>query len=207
MVLLARKPRIVLSGGPKSGKTTLMRILAEEFADDLQFMPEVATLLHDHVGVKVPTPGTPQHARYSRHLTLAQIALEDAADIQAHADGKLASLCDRGIVDNIAYLAGGNEEFERVTGVDLRSAYGRYDLPVVLALAPREVFEDRARGGNASRKETYDEAVPLDARTYGVWRIHPYTQFVGNEGGWDNKALAAVSIVRQFLDRIRGGAR
>lgn len=190
-----------------SGKTTLMQILAEEFADELQFVPEVATLLHDHVGVKVPAPGTSEHARYSRHLTLAQIALEDAADIQAHADGKLASLCDRGTVDNIAYLAGGHGEFERVTGVDPRNAYARYDLPVVLALAPREVFEDRARNNNASRKETYDEAVPLDARTHGVWRIHPNYWFVGNEGGWDRKALAVVSVVREFLDKIRGGVR
>ncbi|NBS41298.1 hypothetical protein EBS80_01400, partial [bacterium] len=199
MLIRPNLPRWVLSGGPKSGKSTIIAILRAEFGHVVHFLPEVCTLLHDHAGIIVPTPGTPSHHAYSRRITRMQIDLEDAADDQAHADGKLLVCCDRGIVDNIAYLEGGEEEFERVTGVSCTEARGRYAGAHVLELAPRHVFVDPTHGFNPSRREGYDEALALDGNTYGVWAPHPRCVRVTNERGWDGKIHRVMTDVRQML--------
>lgn len=206
MSVRPKTPRWVLSGGPKSGKSTLVEILRREFGHVVHFLPEVCTLLHDHAGITVPTPGTPAHRAYSRRITRMQIDLEDAADDQAHADGKFLVYCDRGIVDNIAYLEGGEDEFERVTGVSSSEARGRYAGAHVLELAPRHVFEDPTRGFNRSRRENYDEGLVLDGRTYGVWMPHPRCVRVTNERGWDGKVSHVVTDMRQVLRELGVGA-
>lgn len=202
MTIRPRLPRYALSGGPKSGKSTILELLREMYPRAIHFVPEMATLLHEQAGIRVAAPGTPEHRAYSHRITMMQIHLEDAADDQARADGKLLVYCDRGIVDNVAYLPGLQEEFERVTGVRVADAHGRYDGAHVLELAPRHVFEDPSRGFNPSRRETYEEAVALDRRTYDVWMPHPGCRRFGNELGWDGKVRGVMSDVERILREL-----
>lgn len=192
-------PRIVLSGGPKAGKSTLVELVRAEFPGTVCIFPEMATFLQTHFGIEVPAPGSDEHRLYNTRLTHAQVVLEDMVDAHAAAMGYAAVLADRGIVDNAAYLLGGIEEFERQTGIRFADALARYDLPIVLEIAPRDVFEDPRFGENKARKETYDQGSALDLRTRGVWAPHPRYRFHGNDLGWDGKVNGGMSDIRSFV--------
>src|SRR4051812_35381169 len=101
--------RIVLTGGPCSGKTTVQRALSEEFHDEVVLVPEAATMLLDH-GFPVPGKHLPWGQEWQATLQAAilplQRALEDAYLLVAANRGSQLVVCDRGVLDGAAYTPG-----------------------------------------------------------------------------------------------------
>lgn len=195
--LQPRLPRIVLTGGPCSGKSTLIRILQDRFGDKLQCVPEVATIIIGQVGIRPAIGDNQKLIAMQRTIAHVQMEFEDISHLQAAHDGKRATVLDRGLMDNPAYLPGGTHQFTEITGIEQRTAFDRYDVVIHLAVPPRDVY-DRDKVNNPARSENYEGAVALGERIGLAWGDHPHYHPVLTED-WDAKVAAVVAIVESFL--------
>lgn len=197
---IARIPRIVLTGGPCSGKSSVMEEAVRRFGRDLHCVPEVATIVIGQVGVKPPVKRPLDYLGFQKAIARVQRIFEDASAGQARRDDKKALLLDRGLFDNAAYLPNGRVDLARMLGADLRHEAAQYDLVLVLATPPRDVYE-RHKADNPARSESYDEAWDLGRRIGQAWADHPgLVSVVGSN--WDEKRQRALGHIEAFLQRL-----
>ncbi len=189
--LVPRLPKIVLTGGPCSGKSKLMEAFARDYGFALHCVPEVATILITLVGILPSTPG------FQSTVYRVQRSFEEAAELQAIADGKRAVLLDRGTVDALAYMADGEAEFLRLTGKTAASERARYHRVLCLAAAPRDVFE-REKRNNAARSEEFGQAVERGTLVTNAWAPGGNTLVVDGDT-WEEKLASAVRAIAPLL--------
>lgn len=189
--------RCVLTGGPASGKSTLMRKLRRRFSKTLHCVPEVATIIINQVGVKPPAHPDARR-RFQREVVQIQLDFESISELQAYSDGKNAMLMDRGVLDTGPYFPKGLEEFDRVTQLNREYVHGLYDLVICLETPPRTVYE-RVKGNNKARYETYEQAVRTSSQTRHAWSKHPNFHFISNFGGWRHKVERVTALVEHFV--------
>jgi predicted ATPase len=158
--------RIVLTGGPGSGKSTAAAFLAREFVDDLWVLPESATLLYK--GGLPRAQGDLGQQVAQRAIYTVQRSLEDASALQH--PGRV-QLCDRATVDGAAYWPDGPDAFFRAMGTTRRGELGRYDAVVFMHTAAR--MPAGYERDLDVRTEDRDEAVELDRRMFELYGDHP----------------------------------
>jgi len=189
-----RVRRVVITGGPGSGKSTVLTELRPHYPDAM-FVPEVATILISQVGVR-PKPGDPVSlAKFQQAVYRTQRIFERTSVEFAALEGKRLVVMDRGTMDNAAYI--GVRELERLMNTTARAEYSYYDAVIALDVPPRAVYE-RIKGNNPARSEDYPAAAALERAIVGAWSGHPKLAIVGNDGGWDGK----VADVRRVLDGL-----
>lgn len=191
--------RIVLTGGPCSGKSAAIRQLTAEFPGAFQVIPEVASLVVKELGVSPPVDDRVALRRYNRAFGEIQRSFETVALHQAMQDGRRAVLMDRGTMDNAPYLPGGKIELERVYMSTAAAEFARYDLVVFIRMPERQVYE-RHRADNPARLETYDFAAWLEHRTGIAWNGHPNVIVVPDFPTWEEKYAA----IRDAVVRAAG---
>ncbi len=170
-----RLPKVVLTGGPCSGKSTLMREIQELYGDRVHCVQEVATILISEVGLRPDPKDAHMYESFQRTLYAVQRSFEEAAELQALRDGKKILVLDRGTVDAVAYMPAENgydreEAFEALVRRKVGDELGRYRHVIVLAVPSKETYEAHC-ANNPARTETYERAVMLGERIAEVWRI------------------------------------
>lgn len=180
-------PKIVLTGGPCAGKTTAMTYICQRLSELGYYpfiVPEAATLL-------MSGKATPEGCVTSPQL-FQRLVMETMMQMEAHFEAaaremthlKPVILCDRGIMDNRAYMT--ETEFAEVAqslGLDLRTMRDeRYHGILHLRSAAIGAEEFYTTANNAVRKETLEEARALDERTLLSWLGHPHLAVIDNEG-------------------------
>jgi CYTH domain-containing protein len=199
---LENLPRLVLTGGPCSGKTTVIEHLQGLFGDEVQFVPEIATIL-DKNGITVPDDGDPvTMLEFQTTVSRIQRVFEDGAVRHAYRKGRKALICDRGEVDGGAYMKGGLDTLEIVSGIDIRHLYERYARVIYLSVPPKDVY-DANKGNNTARKEDHGQASRVGQATLQAWQGHPYLSVIGNYDTMQEKLDAVATQVRAFLDDLR----
>lgn len=188
--------RIVLTGGPCSGKSVLMRQLKQEFGAAVHCVPEVATILIAQVGVR-PGNDALSSRRFQRTVARVQKSFEEASADQAFRDGKQAILLDRGLLDSAAYLPGGVIELMDVLQSQSRHELGQYDMVIWLASPPEDVYE-RERSNNPARTESYADALARGTQVRDAWRGHHRLREVW-KNAWEEKVAAVRHHVRTLL--------
>ncbi|TAK05173.1 hypothetical protein EPO33_04325 [Patescibacteria group bacterium] len=189
--------RIVLTGGPCSGKSALMALLKKEFGAAVHCVPEVATTLIAQVGIRPSTEALAAR-RFQRVVARVQRSFEEASADQALRDGKRALLLDRGLMDNAAYLQGGVSELMEVLQSQTGHEFGQYDAVVWLCPPPPEIYA-RDRTNNPARAESYAEAVVRGTRVREAWADHPRLVCV-EDTSWEDK----VARVRRHVADLLG---
>jgi CYTH domain-containing protein/predicted ATPase len=187
-------PLIALTGGPCSGKTTAIRELKAELGERVRFVPEAARFLIEEMGLR-PDPGDiVAWGNFQEKLYLTQRTLEETALDEAHSRGQKAVIADRGTLDSLAYLEGGEKEFERISGARVDHELMRYKRVIVLSPAPKQVYAN-----DSARRESYEEACELGDRIRLAWGKHPNLRLTRLDG-WPHKlseirehVLAAIS--------------
>lgn len=200
MMSVAPLPMIVLTGGPCSGKSTSMRELQERYPE-LAFVPEVATLVIAHAGIKPPLGDEVGMAKFQRLIYGVQRAFEHAAQDQAMRNGKKAIILDRGSMDNAAYVPGGVEGLSKILHTTAADEYARYHAVLCLSQPGRDVYE-RMRANNPARSEDFDTAEALSTRIKASWGSHPRYHAIPTGSGWDEVSTAIHGLIRQFLDKL-----
>jgi predicted ATPase len=196
--------KIVLTGGPCSGKSSVQRALRAEFGADLVLVPEAATLLLEG-GFPVPgthLPWSPEwQAVFQAAVLPLQRSLEEACLLAARSRGSRLIVCDRGMLDGAAYTPGGVEEFCRRFGLDAAEALARYEAVVHLESLATADPPRYGPTGNATRFEPLEEAVRLEMATRAAWAAHPRRLFLDGGRGIEGKVAAVVGFLRDLLGR------
>ncbi|MCA9218432.1 MAG: ATP-binding protein [Planctomycetales bacterium] len=192
--------RVVLTGGPCSGKTTVQRVLREAFTNRLIHVPEAATILLEG---GFPAPGTTRpwteawQSSFQRAVLALQYSLED---IHATTDEQIDLIvCDRGVLDGAAYTPGGRIEFGKRFNVDLQDAMRRYDVVIHLESLATADPRHYGRSNNEHRFESLEQAQSLEHAIRDAWEGHPHTLFVDGNSGVDGKVATVCRFIREFL--------
>ena len=186
-----RVPTIVLTGGPCSGKSSMMALLKANPL--IHCVPEIATILISQVGLK-PLSNI---NRFQSTIYRTQRLFELTSIEQARDEGVRAVVFDRGTVDNAAYLEGGIYEMQKLFATTLTHEYSRYDLVACLEVPPKEIFE-KEKSNNPARSETHEEALELQDRIINAWARHPNFRFIKNSGGWEQKVKKVSRLIEQY---------
>lgn len=158
--------RVVLTGGPRAGKSSVFRALQAELGGRHGFGHEIATRL---LAEGHPPPTGPDEVRaFQKRVLEEQRRLEEALERSHPAH---AHILDRGLPDGASYWPGGPEAFAEHFGLRWERELLRYRL--VLHLESHLPEEAEVREGNETRFETGEEVRRLDLRIREIWQDHP----------------------------------
>src|SRR5688572_6117210 len=115
--------RIVVTGGPSGGKTTLIEALRKELGHQAVIVPEAASILYRGGFPRLKTPHSAlctQRAIYSVQKELEELVPRENRRAQV-------TVCDRGSLDGVAYWPRAERDFFRSVGCSRAAELRRYD--------------------------------------------------------------------------------
>lgn len=196
--------RIVLTGGPAAGKTSLVsRILKEFKAEDgwkVITIPETATELISGFGLG-PFPGcmdmeTFQYFVVDDQLHKEQLALKGAETVP---EEKVMIIYDRAVFDDLAYIT--EEQFVKTLacfGKTPAEVMAGYDAVLHLVTCAKGA-EFAYNYGNAARYEDISVAREKDDLTLQAWSTHPNVRVIDNSVDFEDKINRAIAAIYDII--------
>lgn len=181
--------RVILTGGPGSGKTAVLELIRRFFCRHVVTLPEAAGILFAGGfprGNDVVVRCAGQRAIFHVQRELERIAEQENAAVV---------LCDRGTVDGAVYWMGDGDLFTAV-GTTLEAELRRYDAVIHLRTPTEDDGYDTA---NPLRIETAREAAIIDERLAQVWSSHPNVVHVDAAPDFLTKATQALILLRDMV--------
>ena len=194
--------KIVLTGGPCAGKTTALSWIQNnlpKYGYTVLFVPETATEL---IGGGVTPWGMETNLDYQRCQMRLQLEKERVFEqaAQAMPSEKVLIVCDRGAIDNKAYMS--ELDFLRLceelntSEVELRD---RYDAVFHLVTAAKGALDAYTTANNAARRETPEQAAALDDKLIAAWTGHPHLRVIDNSTNFEEKLRRLLREITRFL--------
>ena len=190
--------KIVLTGGPGGGKTTLIEELSRDptWAGRFAALPEAIFILRD-VNISL------REKLFQRVMVHLQMAMEDGLARALEPYGRRIILCHRGSLDPLAYwldLGWPEEEFFKFTGTTRAGHYQRYTAVIHLVTAADGAEHAYKRWPDSHRHETIEDAARLDRLLQHIWSQHPHYYRIDNIGkDWPAKSHQAQDILEKIL--------
>lgn len=198
--------KIVITGGPCAGKTSIVTALKDSRTISAIFVPEAATLI---LSGGFPAPpeekfvGEEQFDEWMREFQGSvyhtQLALESLATKEAELEVKDMVIHDRGLADCIAYHPEGLAGFACQFGTDLDKIHARYDLVIFLeslAITQPELF---GRVGNQHRYESVENAIEVNSKTHDQWSTHKNFHHISSQLSLEEKTDEVSKLIRQAV--------
>lgn len=200
--------RIVLSGGPCSGKTTskskIKTWLSEKLGLNVFIVPEAAT---DIIQSGIYPGENISMEQFQEFVLTKQLENErmvlDAIKKYFDPD-KSVVVYDRGILDQFAYVSKEYMiELLKKNGMTVEDVAARYDaiIHMVTAAKGTDVYTTE---NNAARRESAEEAIQVDERTLEGNMMHHNLHVVDNSTDFEQKVGNVLSIIfsltEEFLD-------
>ena len=197
--------RIVLTGGPAAGKTTLISRILKEFKQEdgwrVITIPDTATELISGFGIK-PFGNCMSMLKFQDFVIADQIHKEKlalwAAEVVPEKD--VLVIYDRALMDDKAYIS--DEEFAAtLAGFDGRTektVLAGYDavLHLVTCAKGAEFAYDL---GNEARTESIEYAREMDDRTLRAWSGHPNLRIIDNAINFEDKINRAIREIYRIV--------
>jgi predicted ATPase len=186
--------KIVITGGPGSGKTVITAAVAAERPDTFVLVPEAATQVYTQLRTtwdKLDLAGRHDAQRRMYRLQLYQ----ESRLAAAHPDKVL--LLDRGTVDGSAYWPEGSDAFWRGIGTTHAAELARYDAVILLETCATLGLYDGANS-NFCRFEDAAAAVRSSEQLKQLWADHPHVVYVDSYPDLDDK----IDAVRRALEQL-----
>ena len=199
--------KVVLTGGPAAGKTTLISRILKEFDQDdgwrVITIPETATELISGFGLK-PFGGCMSMLAFQDFVIADQIHKEalalKACDVVE--EENILILYDRALMDDKAYIS--DDEFKEVIarfdGRTEESVLNNYDMVLHLVTCAKGA-EFAYDLGNTARTESVEYAREMDDRTLRAWKGHHNLRIIDNSVDFDDKLQRAVWAIQQAVGR------
>lgn len=181
--------KLVLTGGPCAGKSTLALLAERAFPGVVASVPEAASLLFSGGFPRFEALEALRAAQ--RAVFYVQHELEAAYQAE-HPDRFL--VLDRGTVDGAAYWPDGPDSFFAAVGTSLEQELLRYEKVIYLE-SPGEADYLLHKNQNPHRRESWPEAKRLDQATAVLWARHPDYIFIANSRSFDRKVLEVLSVI------------
>ena len=198
--------RIVLTGGPAAGKTTLISRILKEFKQEdgwrVITIPETATDLISGFGIK-PFGNCVsmlefQYFVISDQLHKEKLALKAAEMVP---EENVLVIYDRAIFDDKAYIS--QEEFTNVLayfGKTEEQILAGYDAVLHLVSCAKGA-EFAYNYGNAARYEDVESARRMDDLTLEAWSRHPNRSVIDNSVNFEEKINRALKEIFKLIGR------
>ncbi len=194
--------RIVLTGGPGSGKTSVLEKINQVYSSEgykVIIVPETATeLMNNGITFK---DGSVSLLDFQELVLRLQLSKEEVVDrtIELSKNKKVIVVYDRGTIDNTAYV--NKEEFEeiltRLNNVkSFSDLMNKYDL--VINLVGREDFY--TTDNNKARSESVSEALELGNATLKCWLGHKKVKIVLPKDTIEEKTSEVLNTINELLD-------
>ncbi len=193
--------KIVITGGPCSGKSTALPILAGHLRSlgfNVITLPETAADLmrsgYTPDSMRSRTDFQSLNINYMLYKTQLFEKFADSLPV-----GNTVLLCDRGLCDGAAYMT--DEVFRLqlaacgLTKISARDSYDAvFHLESAAKCAPNAYRNDDVRFESAA------ESAALDDRAMRAWVGNPHWRLVSDDGsGFDSKVSALLAKVSAFL--------
>jgi predicted ATPase/CYTH domain-containing protein len=196
--------KIVLTGGPAAGKTTLISRILKEFKQDdgwrVITIPETATDLISGFGIK-PFGNRMSMLEFQDFVVADQLHKEklalDAAQIVP--EQNVLVVYDRALLDDKAYIT--DAEFEWVIGkfgLSTEAVLTKYDAVIHLVTCAKGA-EFAYNLGNSARTESLDHAVEMDDKTLRAWSAHPNLKIIDNAVDFEKKIQRALREIYRIV--------
>lgn len=195
--------RIVITGGPCSGKTSCLKAVQEQLGEQVAIVPEVATMLLNGGYPRPSVPVADWPAEYSRLLQKTvfdlQHSLEEACRLIAQEANKTILVCDRGLLDGAAYWPDGLEAYLKHFNLCIHATHAQYDAVVHLESLATAMPEQFSTANNQHRYESLAEAQERERATCQAWLQHPLRLFIPGNQSLGTKIEQVLVLVRSFL--------
>ncbi len=194
--------KIVITGGPCGGKSTAERVIRETFTElgyTVLFISETATELISGGVAPWSFESKAQYQLYQMQLQLEKEKVFTAAAMAMPVE-KVLLVCDRGAMDNKAYMS--EAEFEAVLDtvgcneVELRDGY---DAVFHLVSAAKGAERFYTVENNSARTETLEEAAALDDRVIAAWTGQTHFRVIDNSTDFEGKMQRLITEISSFL--------
>ena len=197
--------KIVLTGGPAAGKTTLISRILKEFKQEdgwrVITIPETATELISGFGIK-PFGNCMSMLKFQDFVIADQIHKEKlalwAAEVVPEKD--VLVIYDRALMDDKAYIS--DEEFAAtLAGFDGRTektVLAGYDAVLHLVTCAKGA-EFAYNLGNEARTESIEYAREMDDRTLRAWSGHPNLRIIDNAINFEDKINRAIREIYRIV--------
>jgi hypothetical protein len=197
--------KIVLTGGPAAGKTTLISRILKEFEQEdgwrVITIPETATELISGFGIK-PFGNCMSMLKFQDFVIADQIHKEKLALWAAETvpEENILILYDRALMDDKAYIS--DEEFAAtLAGFDGRTeetVLAGYDAVLHLVTCAKGA-EFAYNLGNEARTEPIEYAREMDDRTLRAWSGHPNLRIIDNAIDFEDKINRAMLEIYRIV--------
>lgn len=196
--------RIVLTGGPAAGKTSLIARILKEFKPEdgwkVITIPETATDLISGFGLgPFPNCMSMEEFQYfviSDQLHKEKLALKGAETVPAE---KVLIIYDRAIFDDLAYIS--REQFEKTLAyfkTTPEEMLTHYDAVLHLVTCAKGA-EFAYNFDNAARYEDIAVAREKDDLTLKAWSSHPRLSVIDNSVDFEDKLNRAIARIYEIL--------
>lgn len=184
------KIKIVVTGGPSGGKTTLIETLKKDLGPLISIVPEAASLLYRGGFPRKSSLVGKRHSQ--RAICFVQRELEDLIT----AENKVqAIVCDRGSLDSIAYWPGNDDDFFSSLQTTREKELFRYQWVLHLDTTADHSFDTT----NPLRTESHKEAVELNEMIKVAWAGHPQRLVIPHTDDFLQKILLAKKVIQLIL--------
>ncbi|MEK7468599.1 MAG: ATP-binding protein [Planctomycetota bacterium] len=180
---------VVLTGGPGAGKTAVLEVIRKHFCQHVAVLPEAASILFG--GGFPRQEGVAARRAAQRAIARVQMELE-----RLHLEeGKAAvALCDRGVLDALAYWPGDEADLWRDLGTTREAQLRRYAAVIHL----RVPGDGEGYGhSNPLRTETAHQAAEIDQRIAAAWKGHPRLTEIASTRDFLEKLHRSVTAIRE----------
>lgn len=205
--------RIVLTGGPCAGKTTVLSRIEQDLREKgykVFVVGESATELIN--GGITPFADGLGLFNFQKMILLYQYQKEEIYNKAAMVsnDDNIVIIYDRGILDNKAYIT--DAEFEMIledlslfvgNKINENDLVSRYDM-VIHLVTSASGKKGYTLDNNKARYESEEEAILLDKRTMNSWIMHSNLHIVNSTDNFNDKVLNVLSLIHNCLDKKIG---
>ena len=188
--------KIVITGGPGSGKTVITASLAEQRRDRFALVPEAATQVYTILQTRWDKLDLEGRRSAQRHMYRLQLEQESRL---AAAHPARTLLLDRGTIDGAAYWPQGAEDFWRDVGTTHAAEIARYDAVILLETSAALGLYD-GDATNFCRFEDAAAALQSSECLKQLWSAHPRLHHVAAYPTIAEKLAAVAKILDAIAD-------
>ncbi len=187
--------KVVLTGGPSSGKSTICQQLKDFYDTKIHVCQEAAEMLFrggfprkdDPVGL-----AERQYAIFHLQKALSHMTstLNPSAEIV---------LFDRGLLDGLCYWPGSWQSFAEKMQINIESTRNDYHLVIQLGVAHSEDYQNCA-----FRPEDQQTSLNMEQKLIEIWKSHPNYYFIPYTLDWDDKIKSCLDLInKQSLYKLK----